>query len=295
MSQKVKVILNPVAGYGPTKEKVPQLDQALQQTGAEYSLVATDYPKHATELAHEATLDGWPIIAAAGGDGTINEVVNGILKADTHQPKLGIIPMGMANDLATVLNIPSDVAAACHRLTHGTAQPIDVGEVNQHYFVNSSAIGLQPMVTINQQKWPSFGGGTRYLMAAIQSILFAQSWDMRIDWPNGAYEGQVLLVSVGNTARTGGMVQMTPQANPTDGLLDFMYGTRMHRWQMFRLLPKTLQGSHTEDLKVTYKQTKQLTIEAHPATAIQADGEIIDTGATQIVYNILPARLEIVI
>lgn len=295
MSKKIKVILNPVAGYGQKKETFTQLDQALQQSGVEYSLVVTDYAKQATELAHVAARDGWSVIAAAGGDGTINEVVNGILKVDSHQPKLGIIPMGTANDFATELNIPSDLVAACHRLAHGTAQPIDVGEVNHHYFVNNSAIGLQPMVTINHQKLPLLGGGVRYLIAAIQSILFAQLWDMRINWPNGAYEGQVLLVSVGNTPRTGGMAFMTPQANPADGLLDFMYSTRMHRWQMFRLLPKTLQGSHTEDLKVTYKQTKTLTIEAHPPTAIQADGEIIDTEATQIVYNVHPARLDVVI
>lgn len=296
MTQKVKVILNPHKGRLSQAAKIKQVEQALQRVHLDYNLEVTHHPQHATELARQAALEGWPIIVAAGGDGTINEVVNGLLQVDSQEPavKLGIIPIGTANDLADMLHLPRDIINACRRLATGNCQLIDVGEVNGHYFVNNSAVGLEPLVTIAQEKL-RWLGASRYFLAALKTIWQAQSWQMRLDWLNGTYEGSVTLVSIGNSPRTGGLFFMTPQAVVDDGLLDFVYGSEMYRWQLLSLLPQTLWGNHIHHPLVIYKQTTYLKITASPATPIQADGEIIDLAATEIHYRLLPGKLPVIV
>jgi YegS/Rv2252/BmrU family lipid kinase len=297
MTRSVKVILNPTGGRLTGNAKVSKVEQALQYARLDYDLELTQHPKHGTELARQAALDGWPIIVAVGGDGTVNEVVNGIIEADISEPRpvLGIIPMGTANDLADMLQLPRDVNEACQRIATGEAKWMDVGQVNGHYFVNNSAVGLEPVVTLTQDKMRWIKGAARYILAAIKTILKAKHWNMRIDWPGGSFEGAVVLVSVGNSSRTGGLFFMTPDAKIDDGLLDFVYGVKMSRWRMFLLLPRILFGTHVNHHLVVYRKTQSLKITASPPTPIQADGEIIDTVATEIQYQIIPNKLQIIV
>jgi len=295
MTLKIKVIVNALK-VNPTKAQ--KLEQALKQAHLNYDLVWTRAPKHATELAQQATLDGYDIVVAAGGDGTINEVVNGLLRSDNAEARatLGIIPLGTANDLATVLKLPTDLAAACQRLAAGATQIIDVGQVNDHYFVNNSAVGLEPMVTLKQAEMRWLQGPLRYLVAAIQTVIQThKAWQMRLDWPNGSYEGDVTLVSVGNSSLTGGVFKLTPLAKVDDGLIDFVCGMGMYRLTLLTLLPRVLTGSHITYSAVIYKQTSGLKIKAITPTPIQADGEIISEAATEICYKILPQRLKVIV
>ncbi|MDM8532119.1 diacylglycerol kinase family lipid kinase [Anaerolineales bacterium HSG25] len=300
MTKRVKVILNPITGHPSGTAKVVKIEQALQQAQLDYSLAVTKHPQHGIELARQAALEGWPIIAAAGGDGTVSEVVNGIMQTadepDKLDPKLGIIPTGTANDLATALQLPKDIQTACQRLANGKSMLIDVAQVNGHFFVNNSAVGLESVVTVtqNNMRW-MFKGIPRYIMAAFKSILTAKNWDTRIEWPSGCYEGTAILVSVGNSPRTGGVFYMTPDAVVDDGLIDFVYGVGMSRWRMVTILPHLLRGSHINHSMVIYRQTKQLKITTSPPTPIQADGEIIDHEATEISYSISPKKLQVII
>jgi YegS/Rv2252/BmrU family lipid kinase len=297
VGHKVKVILNPCGGILPGKTKVARLEQALRQVGLAYHLEVTSQRGHGIELARQAALEGWPIIAAAGGDGTVSEVVNGLMQAADkgEAGALGIIPLGTGNDLAEMLCLPGNIAAACQRLVAGHTRLIDVGQVNGHYFVNNSAVGLEPMVTLAHERLRWIKGKPRYILAALQTILAAKSWLMRLSWNSSEYDGPITLVSVGNSRRTGGSFYMTPHAVLDDGLLDFIYVGSLSRWEMLRLLPQTFQGAHIRHPQVVYLKTTRLSITSSPPTPIQADGEIIAEHATEITYQIIPNKLRVIV
>jgi diacylglycerol kinase (ATP) len=280
---------------GPAKQA--KVEQSLQRAGVNYHLEVTRQAGHAVELARRAALAGWPNVVAAGGDGTINEVVNGLMQAagDEKVSTLGIIPLGTANDLAAALSLPLDPLAACRRLAAAQSRLIDVGQVNGHYFVNNSAVGLEPVVTLayNRLRW--IPGKLRYLAAALQGIAQARPWLMRVVWNNSMYEGPISLVSVGNSRRTGGMFYLTPGAVPDDGRLDFVFAGGLSKRQLLGLLPQTFSGNHIHHPQVVYRQTTALSITAMPPSPIQADGEIIDHGATSINYEIIPGKLRVLV
>lgn len=292
-----KVILNPFGGRlrGPTK--VSRLCRALDALKLDYNLVETTAPGHGRDLARQAVQEGWPVVVAAGGDGTINEVVNGMLAARSAGEVgiLGIIPFGTANDLADMLELPSRIDLACQRLARGQTRLIDVGQVNGHYFVNNSAVGLEPVVTLAHERMRWLKGELRYIVAALKGIAGAKFWSMTVRWDDGEYAGPLTLVSVGNSRRTGGSFYMTPAAQVDDGLLDFIYGVKASRWEILKLLPRTFNGSHIHHPLITYRRTTTLSITASPPTPIQADGEIIDTAATEINYRIMPHQLRVIV
>ncbi|MCB9079888.1 MAG: diacylglycerol kinase family lipid kinase [Anaerolineaceae bacterium] len=296
MPTKVKVILNAHGGLLKRQAKIDLMEQALRTVGLDYQLAITEHPEHGLALARQAASEGWPVVVAAGGDGTINEVVNGLMQADPAEPRslLGIIPLGTGNDLSDALAIPRDVTAACQRLAAGNTRLIDLGLVNDRYFANNSAVGLEPVVTVAQNEM-RYAGSSRYMLAAIKTILTAKPWSMRVKWDHGIYEGPVTLVSIGNNTRTGGSFYMTPKACLDDGLLDVVYAVGMSRWQLLRLLPKTLSGQHINHPLVTYQQTKTLSITATPPTPIHADGEVFDRQAIEINYQIFPKKLRVIV
>lgn len=297
MADKLKIILNPYGGRLPTAAKVTLVEQGLQQAGLDYHLEVTERRGHGIELARQAACDGWRIVVAAGGDGMVSEVANGLLQAagDGEAGILGIIPIGTANDLADRLGIPFDVTLACQRLAAKATRLIDVGLVNGHYFVNNSAVGLEPLVTVAHDRIRWVKGNVRYILAALQVLSRAKPWLMRVSWGNSTFEGPINLVSVGNSNRTGGSFYMTPQAQLDDGLLDFLYATGLSKWQMLRLLPQTFTGRHIEHPQVVYRQMTALSITAFPPTPIQADGEIIAAEALEIHYQLIPHKLRVIV
>ncbi|RME72159.1 MAG: hypothetical protein D6784_13940, partial [Chloroflexi bacterium] len=207
---------------------------------------------------------------------------------------LGILPLGTANDLADSLGIPRNLNRACERLAKGRHQLIDVGQVNGRFFANNSAVGLEALVTVAHDRMRWVQGNTRYILAAVKTILSARDWQMHIRWDDGEYTGPAILVSVGNSNRTGGKFYMTPHARLDDGRLDFIFAGNLSRPQLLRLLPQTFKGAHIHHPAVVYRQATHLHITLDSPTPIQADGEIFERQATDITYRIFPARLRVI-
>jgi diacylglycerol kinase (ATP) len=295
--KKIKVILNRSSGPLAKQVKMDKVEQTLQAAGLEYHLEPTKNLEHCVTLVKQAAQEGWPVVVAAGGDGTINGVVNGLMQAagENEAGILGILPLGTANDLADMLDLPRDIAAACQRLATGKTRLIDVGQVNGHYFANNSAIGLEPMVSLTQNQMRWVKGDLRYILAALKVIFASQAWSTRMSWDDGEYEGPLTLVSVGNSPRTGGVFYMTPEAVLDDGLLDFVYAGHLSRWQLLRLLPKTFKGEHIHHPLVFNLRTTALSITTTPPTPIQADGEVFDKNASQINYRLFPQKLRVIV
>jgi YegS/Rv2252/BmrU family lipid kinase len=292
-----KIIVNPYAGRWKAQAAIPDIERACRKIGQDYELVVTAGPNHGIELAREAALAGFSPIVSAGGDGSISEVVNGLMQAagDEVAVPLGVIPLGTADDFADMLGLEKEVEAACRVILAGHTRVVDVGCVNGRFFDNNSAMGLEPMVTITERRMKRIKGTPRYILAALKAIVNHEPWHVRLVWDDGEYEGMAALVSVGNTRRTGGAFWMTPRAEPDDGCLDFVFAGELGRLKLLRLLPNTFDGSHVERPEVTYVRTTRLTIECDPPTPIQADGELFDLSATHIEYTILPGQLRLIV
>jgi len=295
---RAKIIVNPYAGRWKARNAIPGIERACAQVGLDSDLVVTEGPNHAIELAQQAVRDGFSPIVVAGGDGSISDVVNGLMLARGDGEgacPLGVVPLGSADDFADMLGLEKDLQAAVATIKAGETRDIDVGLVNGRYFDNNSAVGLEPMVSITQAAMKRIKGTPRYLLAALLTVLRHRPWRMKLTWDGGEYEGPMTLVSVGNTRRTGGAFFMTPEARPDDGYLDFIYGGGIGRARLLRLLPATFDGSHVEEPEIEYERTTSLTIECDPATPIQADGELFELAATHIEYSILPGVLPVIV
>jgi len=295
----IKVILNPYAGRWKAKANINILKETLTRLNIPFDLTVTERPGHGIEVARAAAEAGFETVVSAGGDSTMNEVVNGLAQAarvgDSNgvAGTFGIIPLGTANDLAFTLGIPLDLTAACERLAKARTRNIDLCRVNERFFANNSAIGLEPTVTVEAEKITRIKGPVRYLIAAMRAIAKRPAWYARIEWDDGSFEGSIALVSVGNGARTGGFY-MTPYATVDDGALDFVFAPAMNRLALVQLLPQTYSGKHIYDPRITYEQTRRLRIEMDE-TPLHTDGEIINRRAKSLIYDIFPKQLRVIV
>jgi len=290
-----KVILNPYAGRWKGRALRPQAEAALQRAHIEYELVESERTGECLPLAEAAARAGYTPIIAAGGDGTIGEVVNGLYRARPEGAlgPLGVLPLGTANDLVVNLGLPLDLDGAATAIAGGRTRRIDLGQANEWVFDNNSAVGLEPVVTLYNIRMVRLRGVIRYLVAALRAIMSRPKWEMALEWDDGRYEGPVSLVTVGNCAITGGLFHMAPAADPTDGKLTFVYGYVPTRLGMLALLPRTISGDYVNHPALHQHHTSHLRISARPGTPIQVDGEIRHEALSEVLYQALPARLDV--
>ena len=290
-----KVIFNPYAARWDALRRKPEVEEALHAAGIEYELVQSEEPGQVISLAENAAREGYTPIIAAGGDGTFGEVVNGLYRAKPEGVlgPLGLLPLGTANDLPVNLGLPLTLKEAAQAIAGGVTRRIDLGKANEWVFDNNSAVGLEPLVTIYNIRMVKLRGVIRYLVAALRAINQKPKWKMHLEWDDGNFQGPVTLVSVGNCPITGGLFHMAPAADPTDGLLTFVYGYAPTRLRMLGLLPRTISGDYVNDPAIHQHNTQRLTIRTSPATPIQTDGEIRSHELTEIHYQVLPDRLDI--
>ncbi len=304
-----KVILNPYAGRWLARQKQAEAEEALRAAGIEYDIELTEKPEHGITLAAKAVEAGFNPIIAAGGDGSISEVVNGMMAARERSaskvlPPLGIMPLGSANDLVVNLGLPKDLDSAAQTIAAGSARLMDLGYVvidhgsDGRYFDNNAAIGLEPHITLIQQRITRLRGVLRYLAATLRGILDNPQWQMRLAWDDGSYEGMATLVTVGNNPITGGLFYMTPHADPFDGKLTFVHGYMPTRLQILRLLPRTMKpadGSYIEHPSIHEINSSWLKIEVEQPTPAHADGEVLSSSARSIEYRVAPACLPVLL
>lgn len=295
-----KVILNPYAGRWSARQRRTEFEAALHSVGIDYVLESTTGPGHAIELAADAVGKGYHPIIAAGGDGTINEVVNGIALGASADgwPAFGVIPLGSANDFVDNLGLPKDLNQAAQVIAAGRSRKIDLGMVNGRYFANNAAIGLEPYITLIQQRIQRLKGTFRYLVATLLGVRDNPSWTMHLEWESGNFQGLVTLVTVGNSPRTGGIFYMTPHADPFDGKLTFVFGYLRNRRQILTALPSTTKpgaGNYVEHPAIREINTTWLRVQSDQPTPAHTDGEIFSTAITELEYRLKPACLPVLL
>jgi diacylglycerol kinase family enzyme len=173
---------------------------------------------------------------------------------------------------------------------------LDLCKVNDRFFDNNSAIGLEPYITLIQQRIKRLKGSFRYLTATLLGVKDKPQWDMSLEWQGGEYTGPVTLVTVGNSPRTGGIFYMTPSADPFDGLLTFVHGFMSSRREILSLLPRTMksgEGSYVEHPAIHEISSPWLKVSSKQPTPAHADGEVFAKQIHDLEYRVLPQSLPI--
>lgn len=299
---KTKVLLNPYSNRWNSQKRWPEAEAALRAADVEFDLTVSERPDQLVDLAADAVQQGFTTLIIAGGDGSIGEIINGATHGwDETSPfkiTLGIIPLGTANDLCVNVGIPLDLSAAVQVIARGKTRGMDLGKCNERYFLNNSAAGLEPYVTTKQEKISWLTGIPRYLVAAIQGIMDGPSWNAKLEWDGGSYEGPLSLVSVGNGARTGGVFFMAPHADPFDGKLTFVHGYRSTRMGLFQVLPSAMKpgkGNMVEMDGINEFHCTRLSIHLDKPSPAHTDGEIFDSWVTDLEYKIFPAAVQMLL
>lgn len=299
---RTKLVVNATAGKGYGGKVLPRVLNYLARCGVEYDLIHTEAPGQGVELGRQAAVVGYERVVAMGGDGTTDEVANGLLLAaeQGHESVLGIIPVGSGNDFSYAVGIPSDLEGACQRLVEGRIRTVDVIRATvdgqPRIFDNSVGIGYDADVALETRKMKRLRGFLMYLWAVFRVLAANGRWPypMRI-----TVDGQplphraVTLITVANGPRAGGGFYLTPDAQPDDGLLDVCVADRLGRLGILQLLPHAMKGTHIDKKPVTMLRARHVLIEGDRGLPGHVDGEILCTEARRIEFEILPGRLKV--
>jgi diacylglycerol kinase (ATP) len=301
----IRVILNPAAGHGNGARLLPSIEAALTNNGLEYDLVCSDRPGHAIELTGQAVQDGVEMIVAAGGDGTLNEVINGLMRSKLtgrRMPVLGVLCAGRGNDFSGSIGIPEDLDLACKLLKHGQGRLLDIGRVTGgiapegRYFINCVGVGFDAVGTIEAAKLPRWGGSLSFLIAILKTIfLYNHAPLATIEFGDQLIKQRSLMISIMNGRRLGGQFFMAPDSKPDDGLLDLCIAEQMSSLQILRLVPHFMHGTQASQKTIKTGRAAVIKIEAldGPLPA-QTDGEIISTEGRSLVVELLPRQIKVI-
>ena len=298
-----KVILNPYSNRWNSQKRWPEAESALKAAGVDFHLAVSGKKGQIVEMAEQAVLQKFSPLIIVGGDGSIGDAANGLMRAarsmNGPMPPLAILPTGSANDLVYALALPTDLNEAAQVIAAGKTKAMDLGRLNDRYFVNNSAAGLEPYVTLKHEKIHWIKGMARYLVAAVQAILDKPEWLGTVKWdsPSGEYNGKLSLISVGNGRRTGGFF-MTPHADPFDGKLTLAFGYRGTRLGLFQALPRAFsedKGSYVEMEGMQELHAMHVSIHLDQPSPAHTDGELLPTWIQDFEYKILPQCLTIIV
>ncbi len=301
---RYKIILNPAAGKGHAQKAVLPIEAALNQYKLDYEISVTEYPEHATEIAFQAAKEGFNYVIAAGGDGTVNETINGLLKAKAagiRPPVFGVIPIGSGNDFAFGANIPVGIEESCALLASLPRKWIDLGKIsggNQAeglYFGNGVGIGFDAVVGFLAAKM-KLTGMLSYLVAALKTIfVYYKSPSVELTMDDQVLILNPLMISIMNGRRMGGGFMMTPNSSIDDGAFSLCIVRNVPQIAMFGLIAKFMKATHVDDANVTMVQAKKITACALKGTLpVHADGVTICEEGKEIMVELIPGGLEII-
>jgi len=301
---RYKIIVNPISGRGAGERAVPVIERTLREHGLAFDLVRTERPWHAAELAQQACADGYDVVAAAGGDGTVNEVLNGLMQAKVsggHVAALGVLCVGRGNDFAFGMGIPHNLEQGCRVLAKGQRRWIDVGRVagglypQGRYLGNGVGIGFDAVVGFESLKLKPLSGFACYIVAALKTILlYFKAPPVRIEYDEQTLTQPALMVSLMNGRRMGGGFMMAPNAQPDDGVFDVCIAGQVSRAGILGLIPRVMQGTQATHPAIKTTRARRLTVTSldGPLPA-HADGETLCTHGEQLALELLPHQIEI--
>jgi YegS/Rv2252/BmrU family lipid kinase len=310
------VIYNPIAGNGRALEHWPLVESALREAGADFTVAATNAPLEARELAQHAPQEFSRIIAI-GGDGTINEIVNGLMLASKERETipLGIIPMGTGDDFAKMIlpktpigSKPFDWQTGVQKIARGQTKLFDVGRISgdrprpelgtgPHYFVNSFDVGFGAEAAQKMASTPSYLKGlSAYLAAIIKTLVDFPALDIHLqldDQPR--FEQPTTITAVMNGRCLANGFWFCPEARIDDGIFDLMVSQKVGRLTILRMIPKLMRGTHVNEPVVSMYRARRIIIDSNEPIAVETDGEIPYLEAQHLEIEVLHKRLRVIV
>jgi YegS/Rv2252/BmrU family lipid kinase len=300
------VIVNPNAGRRMGEKDWKKISRILVDHDILFSSVFTEHRNHAIKLAKKYIEKGFKHIIVVGGDGTFNEVVNGVFLQQKYPPTditLGLIPVGTGNDWGRMFNIPSKYEEAIHVIVEGNTFIQDVARVTYYnsdshrsrYFVNVSGMGYDAIVAekTNRQKDEGKGGPLSYLLNIFTSLFSYKHQDYEITVDGKPVKGEVFSMNVGICKYNGGGMIQLPFAVPDDGLLDLTVINNIGKFKVIRSVRKLYDGSLVNMPQVNTYQGKTITVKSSTPLYLEADGESL--GHSPFLFEIVPLSLKVII
>lgn len=291
----VTVVLNPTAGRKQGTERRAELERLLCEQAQRlpepptWNIVETTGAGTASRLAAAATAEGADIVAAAGGDGTLSEVMNGLIGTGA---KLAVLPLGTGNDFIRTLGLPPELPRAVETLFHGRPKPIDIGQVQGRWFLNIAGCGFDAVVAERVNRGFRFLRGTSaYLAAVFLSLMNFRPAALSLTLDGETREAKAMLCSVCIAQYYGGGMRVAPDALLDDGLFDLFLLGDVGKIEFLRAFPRVFQGTHITHPRVTMLRARTVRIESETPLPIFLDGDII--GTTPAEFTLHPKAIEI--
>ncbi len=285
------VVLNPAADRGGAGQRQREIRELLSSLGMNPTVTRTLKPGHGAELAAQASQEGAPLVIAAGGDGTIHEVAQGIVGTETA---LGILPLGSGNDYIRVLGIPKDLVGAGKVLARGRTRQVDIGLAGDRYYLNSLGMGIDGQIARDYKEIRWLKGEPGYYMAALWEIARFRPFHVHARADGWSHRGPMLAVSVMNGPYAGGGFFLAPGAVVDDGRLDVSFTGNYPRVMRPFILPKTRDGSYLKLSRMRSERARRITIEANRAVPVHLDGELLPYPVRALSIQVVPAGLTVV-
>ncbi|WYP27485.1 diacylglycerol kinase [Alkalihalobacillus sp. FSL W8-0930] len=272
-----RLIYNPTSGREQIRKNLAYVLDRLEKAGYETSAHATTPEEGcAKRAARRAGEQGYDLVIAAGGDGTIFEVVNGLAELE-NRPMLGIIPAGTTNDFARALGISKDITKACDVLCGDHIEPIDIGKINDKYFVNIAAAGALTELTYEVPiKLKTLVGQLAYYIKGLEKLPQISPTSVRIEYDGKLFEGDIMMFLIANTNSVGGFEKLAPRASLQDGMFDFLIVKKTTFAEFIQVGGLALRGEHINHPKVMYIQANRIKVEVLDGNAemkLNLDGE----------------------
>ncbi|WP_307396072.1 diacylglycerol kinase [Bacillus horti] len=284
MVKKARIIYNPSAGREAVRKALPDLLERLERAGYETSSHATTGEGDAQRAAEYAVKRKFDVVVAAGGDGTVYEVINGLAEHQ-YRPALGIIPGGTTNDFARALQLPKDMEEAASVIAGGYKKPLDIGKVNQKYFINIAGGGTITELTYEvPSKWKTMLGQLAYYAKGLEKLVFLKPTRMKVESKEMTFDEEIMLFLVANSHSVGGLKKIAPDADLSDGYFDVLAVKKTSIPDFIKIATQALRGEHLKDPSVIYFQTAELQVTSEESVQLNLDGEL---GGT------LPARFRV--
>ncbi|MBP3041787.1 diacylglycerol kinase [Bacillaceae bacterium Marseille-Q3522] len=271
--KRARIIYNPTSGREIFKRNLADVLETMEKAGYETSCHATTGPDDATNAAKIAVERRYDLVIAAGGDGTINEVVNGIAEQE-YRPKLGIIPVGTTNDFARSLHIPRDHVAAAEIIARGDTIPVDIGKMNNRYFINIAGGGRLTELTYDvPSKLKTVLGQLAYYLKGIEMLPSLKATQMKIEYDGKLFDGEVMFFLIGLTNSVGGFEKLAPDASINDGMFTLIILKKTNLPEFIRVVTLALRGEHINDPLVIYSKANRIKVTSDEKVMLNVDGE----------------------
>jgi len=288
------VIANENANWRAGGARVRQARELLRRQGTDFAWSASERAGHARELGAAAAAEKVETVIVIGGDGTLNEVVNGIFTSGhRHVPRIGIIPAGSSNDFSKSLGIPQDPRGACAAIARGRVRHVDVGRAGVHYFCSASCLGYFSDVAAVSHTMTGLRGSLRYVVAALSVVRKMHAgWNMEVSADGRTFAGEYAVLLVGNAPRFGGLT-MLPGAEVDDGALDCLLIEMGGRREALELIPLVYCQALERHRNVTRFRARSLSVRLDRPSRQCNDGEVRSALVRTIDYAVLPRKLPV--